>query len=323
MLSAKPLSSSRALLSGPELRRVAIVSGPDRTDQPVQAHGDQQRTADPVRGLTERSGEALAEKEPEDRHARLEQAEYERHPKPDPVVDAAGADPDRRGEVGQADRDRDEQQRDHGATLAAFRARRPAGLAGPASRRGTSPGCCPHLMGEPDPVGPVDVAGQPDRPVREQPRHPADVPLGAPGAGACRAGMPYAAAMRVALCQIPVSSDPSVNLARAQAAIASAAGQGAQLAVFPEGTQARFGTDLRAAAAPLDGAFGTGLLEAARAHGVAVVAGVFSRPPMAASITPPWPSTRPGGWWPATGRSTCSTRSASASPTWSRRATSW
>ena len=99
------------------------------------------------------------------------------------------------------------------------------------------------------------------------------------GAGASRAGMPYAAAMRVALCQIPVSSDPSVNLARARAAIASAARQGAQLAVFPEGTQARFGTDLRAAAAPLDGAFGTGLLEAAREHAVAVVAGVFEPAP--------------------------------------------
>jgi deaminated glutathione amidase len=91
--------------------------------------------------------------------------------------------------------------------------------------------------------------------------------------------MPYAAAMRIALCQIPVSSDPSANLARAQAAVASAARQGARLAVFPEGTQARFGTDLRAAAAPLDGAFCTGLLEAARLHGVAVVAGVFEPAP--------------------------------------------
>jgi predicted amidohydrolase len=85
--------------------------------------------------------------------------------------------------------------------------------------------------------------------------------------------------MRVALCQIPVSSDPSVNLSRALAAINSAARQGAQLAVFPEGTQARFGTDLVAAAAPLDGAFCSGLLEAARAHGIAVVAGAFEPAP--------------------------------------------
>jgi predicted amidohydrolase len=81
--------------------------------------------------------------------------------------------------------------------------------------------------------------------------------------------------MRVALCQIPVSSDPSVNLARAKAAIASAARQGAGLAVFPEGIQARFGTDLAAVAAPLDGAFCAGLLEAARRGRLAVVAGVF------------------------------------------------
>ena len=51
--------------------------------------------------------------------------------------------------------------------------------------------------------------------------------------------------MRVALCQLPVSSDPSVNLGRARRRVADAAAAGRQLAVFPEGTQARFGTDLR------------------------------------------------------------------------------
>jgi deaminated glutathione amidase len=89
----------------------------------------------------------------------------------------------------------------------------------------------------------------------------------------------YAAGMRVALCQLPVSSDPSVNLGRAQQALADAARGGAQLAVFPEGTQARFGTDLRAAAEPTDGAFCRGLSDAARDHGVAVVAGVFEPGP--------------------------------------------
>ena len=59
--------------------------------------------------------------------------------------------------------------------------------------------------------------------------------------------VPYAAGMQVALCQLPVSSDPSVNLGRVRQALADAARAGAQLAVFPEGTQARFGTDLRAA----------------------------------------------------------------------------
>jgi predicted amidohydrolase len=85
--------------------------------------------------------------------------------------------------------------------------------------------------------------------------------------------------MRVALCQMPVSSDPSVNLARVQQALADAARAGAHLAVFPEGAQVRFGTDLRAAAEPTDGAFCRGLSEAARDHGVAVVAGIFEPGP--------------------------------------------
>ena len=85
--------------------------------------------------------------------------------------------------------------------------------------------------------------------------------------------------MRVALCQIPVSSDPALNLGRAKAALADAAAAGAELAVFPEGTQARFGTDLLAAAEPTDGAFCHGLAGAARDHGVAVVAGVFEPGP--------------------------------------------
>jgi predicted amidohydrolase len=85
--------------------------------------------------------------------------------------------------------------------------------------------------------------------------------------------------MRVALCQVPVSSDPAVNLGRAKAALADAAAAGAGLAVFPEGAQARFGTDLSAAAEPVDGPFCSGLAGAARDHGIAVVAGVFEPGP--------------------------------------------
>src|SRR6266487_6710848 len=81
--------------------------------------------------------------------------------------------------------------------------------------------------------------------------------------------------MRVALCQLPISSDPSVNLGRVKAAVAEAAGQGAGLAVFPEATLARFGTDLRAVAETLEGPFCRGLSMTAREHGVGVVAGVF------------------------------------------------
>jgi deaminated glutathione amidase len=85
--------------------------------------------------------------------------------------------------------------------------------------------------------------------------------------------------MRVALCQIPVSSTPAVNAGRVRAALASAAGQGADLAVFPEATQIRFGSDLRAAAEPLDGPFGAALAAAAKDSGVALVAGVFEPAP--------------------------------------------
>ena len=85
--------------------------------------------------------------------------------------------------------------------------------------------------------------------------------------------------MRVALCQIPVSSTSSVNADRVRAALAQAAADGADLAVFPEATQVRFGSDLRAAAEPLDGPFCSGLASAAKDTGVAVVAGVFEPAP--------------------------------------------
>lgn len=85
--------------------------------------------------------------------------------------------------------------------------------------------------------------------------------------------------MRVALGQIPISTDPAVNLERVSAAAEAAAAQGAQLIVFPEGTHARFSADLRGVAEPLDGPFGRGLSEIARTAGLAVVAGVFEQAP--------------------------------------------
>jgi deaminated glutathione amidase len=81
--------------------------------------------------------------------------------------------------------------------------------------------------------------------------------------------------MRVALCQLPVSSQPSVNLARIESALTSASEQGSELAIFPEGSMVRFSADLRAAAQPLDGPFCAGLAEAAQRSGVALIAGVF------------------------------------------------
>ena len=85
--------------------------------------------------------------------------------------------------------------------------------------------------------------------------------------------------MRVALCQIPVSSRPDVNSGRVRTALEQAAASGADLAVFPEATQIRFGSDLRAAAEPLDGPFCSGLAAAAAETGVALVAGVFEPGP--------------------------------------------
>ena len=81
--------------------------------------------------------------------------------------------------------------------------------------------------------------------------------------------------MRIALCQIPVSPDPAVNLARVKSALAEAATGRADLAVFPEATMARFGSDLAAAAEPLDGPFCTEVAAACAATGVAAIVGVF------------------------------------------------
>lgn len=81
--------------------------------------------------------------------------------------------------------------------------------------------------------------------------------------------------MRIALCQIPVSPDISVNLSRVRAALKEAAAGEAELAVFPEATMTRFGSDLRAAAEPVDGPFCRAVGEACASAGVAAVVGVF------------------------------------------------
>jgi len=85
--------------------------------------------------------------------------------------------------------------------------------------------------------------------------------------------------MRVALGQIPISSDPQVNLDRVRTAAAAAAAKGAELVVFPEGTQVRFSADLPAVAEPLDGEFCRGLAAAAKSAGLAIIAAVFEPAP--------------------------------------------
>ncbi|GGO74950.1 carbon-nitrogen hydrolase family protein [Nonomuraea cavernae] len=77
----------------------------------------------------------------------------------------------------------------------------------------------------------------------------------------------------IALCQIPVAPDPAANLKRVREALARA--EGADLAIFPEATLTRYGRRITDLAEPLDGPFVSGVAEAAREHGVAVIAGVF------------------------------------------------
>ncbi|HEY3877423.1 MAG TPA: carbon-nitrogen hydrolase family protein [Trebonia sp.] len=85
--------------------------------------------------------------------------------------------------------------------------------------------------------------------------------------------------MRIALCQIPVSATPAVNLERVRSALAESAAGRADLAVFPEATLTRFGSDLRAAAEPLDGPFCSAVAGACAEAGVAAVVGVFEPAP--------------------------------------------
>ncbi|MBG0830924.1 carbon-nitrogen hydrolase family protein [Planomonospora sp. ID67723] len=80
---------------------------------------------------------------------------------------------------------------------------------------------------------------------------------------------------RIALCQIPVSGDPVVNLRQVRESLARAADDGAELAIFPEAALTRYGKRILELAEPLDGPFVTGLAEAARTHGLSVIAGVF------------------------------------------------
>lgn len=82
---------------------------------------------------------------------------------------------------------------------------------------------------------------------------------------------------RIALCQIPVSPEPSANLERVREALAKAAG--ADLAIFPEATLTRYGKRITDLAEPLDGPFMSGVAAAAREHGTAVIAGVFEPGP--------------------------------------------
>jgi deaminated glutathione amidase len=82
--------------------------------------------------------------------------------------------------------------------------------------------------------------------------------------------------LRTALCQFTSGPDPEDNLRAMDTLAGRAARDGAQLAVFPEASMARFGSiPLAVVAQPLDGAWADGVREMARRHELTVVAGMF------------------------------------------------
>lgn len=82
--------------------------------------------------------------------------------------------------------------------------------------------------------------------------------------------------LRIALCQFTAGTDPEENLRAVEDLAERAAAEGAQLAVFPEATMARFGIPLGPVAQPLDGPWAEGVRALARRHRLTVVAGMFT-----------------------------------------------
>ena len=84
--------------------------------------------------------------------------------------------------------------------------------------------------------------------------------------------------MRVGLLQVAASEDKDANRAAVVAGVEALARDGAQLVIVPEASMHGFGAPdlpLAPVAEPLDGPFVTALADAARAHGVTVLAGMF------------------------------------------------
>jgi predicted amidohydrolase len=88
--------------------------------------------------------------------------------------------------------------------------------------------------------------------------------------------------MRVAVVQFAATADKDRNRALLRDGVRAAADLGANLAVLPEAAMHPFGgpgESLRAVAEPLDGPFGTELVEAAAKGGLTVVGGIFEPAP--------------------------------------------
>jgi deaminated glutathione amidase len=82
--------------------------------------------------------------------------------------------------------------------------------------------------------------------------------------------------VRIALCQITSTPDPTANLTLVEEYAAKAAGLGAELAVFPEATMACFGVPLAPLAESLDGPWATRVTEIAKQTGLTIAAGMFT-----------------------------------------------
>ena len=109
------------------------------------------------------------------------------------------------------------------------------------------------------------------------------------GAGGCDAeegrrgprpdGLDRHLMLRIALAQFEPDADPARNAARVSEFAGRAAAAGTRLLVLPEGSLVRFLDDPAAAvrcAQPVDGEFGTAVVDASRRHGIAVAAGMFT-----------------------------------------------
>ncbi|EHR60175.1 carbon-nitrogen hydrolase family protein [Saccharomonospora cyanea] len=82
--------------------------------------------------------------------------------------------------------------------------------------------------------------------------------------------------IRVGLCQLTSSADPTENLRSVREWTATAAARGARVVVFPEAMMVRFGVPLRPVAEPIDGPWAHGVREIADEFGVLIVAGMFT-----------------------------------------------
>ena len=83
--------------------------------------------------------------------------------------------------------------------------------------------------------------------------------------------------MRVALIQMQSTGEVAANLGAVLRHVRTAAGNGAELVVFPEATMRAFKTGrLDTVAEPVDGPFGTAVRELAEELGVTVVVGMFT-----------------------------------------------